>query len=170
MTNDALSEASWVLEEIGQVLKPVIRTEPADQLAEQMFPNKKALEHALALVSTLSDPSAQHEILQMECWNSDSYEDWLGKYGVRLAHYSDPVPEGLEPYMPVDCPHGSPSPSLYGPPGGVRRERLQKALGKAASDSESSSENVGESSEHSGEEQSDEMGTSFYFFIFIIFL
>jgi len=63
MVNDVLSKVSSTL---GQVLKPVIRTEPGDQLIEQLFPNRTALEHAIYLVTTLSNPNTQHEILLME--------------------------------------------------------------------------------------------------------
>lgn len=160
MTNDALSEATWVLEEIGQVLKPVIRTEPGDQLAEELFPNRRALEHAYALVSSLSDPGAQYEILHMESWNSDAYEDWLGRYGIAVPHYGDPIPEGLEPFQPVNCPpeHRSPSPALYGPPGGIRRELLAKTAEKQTEASEDEGSSSSSSSEGSDEEESDELG------------
>jgi len=49
-----------------------------DQLVEQLFPNRKALEHTVHLVSTLSDPNTQYEILHMEDWNSDAYEKQVG--------------------------------------------------------------------------------------------
>jgi len=159
MVNDSLAEASSTLEEIGQVLRPVIRTEPGDQLVEQLFPNRTALEHAVHLVSTLSDPNAQYEILHMEDWNSDAYEKWLGKYGKPLPYHQDPPPEGLEPFMPVDCPHGTPSPVLFGPPGGICRERLAKATVKTKDSDESSTSSSSE--ESSEEEESDELGMCF---------
>lgn len=173
MVNDSLAEASHALEEIGQVLKPVIRTEPGDQLVENLFPNRKALEHATHLVSTLSDPSAQYEMLHMEDWNSEAYERWLGKYGKPLPHHSDPAPEGLEPYLPVDCPHGSPPFFPYVAPGETRRERSVKIGGKKTevSDDESSSSSSSSGSEESGGEQSDGVGACplyFYFYSFSV--
>ena len=159
MVNDSLAEASSTLEEIGQVLRPVIRTEPGDQLVEQLFPNRKALEHAVHLVSTLSDPNAQYEILHMEDWNSDAYEKWLGKYGKPLPYHQDPPPEGVEPYMPVDCSHGTPSPVLFSPPGGIRRDWLAKATVKTKDSDESSTSSSSE--ESSEEEESDELGMCF---------
>ena len=161
LVNDSLAEASLALEEIGQVLKPVIRTEPGDQLVENLFPNRKALEHATHLVSSLSDPGAQYEMLHMEDWNSDAYEKWLGKYGKPLPYHLDPASEGLESYMPVDCAHESSPPRLYGPPGGTRRERTVTAAGKQTEASEDESPSSSSSSESSGDEESDGLGTFF---------
>ena len=169
MVNSALSEASSTLEQLGQVLEPVICTEPGDQLIKQLFSNRTALEHAIHLVSTLSNPNAQYEILYMEDWNSTAYEEWLGKYGQPLPHVHDPVDPGLKPYMPVNCPHGSPSPVLYGPSGGIRRERLAKATVKTRdSDNEGSSSSSSSESEESGEEEeSDELGMYFIYLILV---
>ena len=151
--NDSLAEASSTLEELGQVLMPVLRTEPVDELVGQLFPDRLALEHAVHLITTLSDPGAQHEILLMQDWNSEAYEAWLGKYGKPLPRLRDPVDPALEPYLPVNCPHGSPSPELYGT-GEVRRERLAKATVKTKdSDDEDST-----SSSSSESEESDEPG------------
>lgn len=170
LVNDSLSEASYTLEEIGQVLKPVIRTEPGDQLVEELFPNRKALEHAVHLVTTLNDPGAQYEILHMEEWNSVAYEKWLGKYGKPLPHNRDPVPEGLEPFLPVDCPsgHRSLSPALYGPPGGARRELIEKNRETEAEvpDDESSSSSSSSSAEENDEEESDELGEHYTTYCF----
>jgi len=158
MTNNALAEATWALAEIGDVLKPVIRTEPADQLVRELFPDREALEHAAHLVVMLSNPSALHQILRMESWDLEAYEEWLDKYGKPLPRLDDPVPEGLKPYLPVNCPHDSP-PMVFGPPGEIRHEQLAKATVKTKDSDESSSSSSSE--ESSEEEEGDKFGMCF---------
>lgn len=62
--------------------------------------------------------------------------------------------------MLVNCPHGSPSPQLYGPSGGICRERLAKAAVKARdSDNEGLTSSPSSDPEDSDEgEESDELG------------
>jgi len=112
VANDISRESLQILKEIGDVLLPLISSEPGDVIASNLFADPAAVYQAIDFVDAVQTPGALSELTSLQSWGSDVYEAWRDRHHSLGPPYPADSLKRDVPIEPLQQPPSPPEPPL----------------------------------------------------------